>query len=389
MIDPVDLTQKLIRCQSITPRDDGALQVLSDPLAALGFKVHWLPFLEEGAELVENFFARLGDKDKTSGGKHLCYMGHTDVVPIGWAADWIYPPFEAEIHDGKLYGRGASDMKSANAAFVAAIDRFLADHPDFVTSERGSISLLITGDEEGLSVNGTIKVVDWLKRQNQLPDVALVGEPSNADYMGQRIQVGRRGSWNGKLLVKGVQGHSAYPEKADNPIPKLVEMLHKLAQHKLDDGNESFPPSHLVISSVDVGNRAFNMIPSRAEAMVNIRYNNEWTRESLDAHIRALLDECGYAYELESWSYYQSFLVADQTWRDLVADAVREISGKEPIFNTAGGASDACHISPHCPVVEYGVTNATIHKVNEFVEIENIEELTKTYHMVLEKYFYS
>jgi len=252
-------------------------------------------------------------------------------------------------------------------------DRFLADHPDFVEKDSGSISLLITGDEEGLSVNGTVKVVDWLKRHDQLPDVALVGEPSNADHMGQRIQVGRRGSWNGKLRVQGVQGHSAYPEKADNPVPKMVEMLHKLAQHRLDEGNEFFPPSHLVLASVDVGNNAFNIIPARVEAMINIRYNNVWTRETLESHVRSLLDECGYAYELESWSYYQSFLVKDTEWRDLVAGVVQEASGHKPIFNTGGGASDACHIAPYCPVVEYGVTNATIHKVDEHVEVKDIE----------------
>lgn len=388
MIDPVELTQKLIRCESITPQDKGAQKVMAEPLEAMGFKISWLPFVEEKTELVENFFARLGTKDRKSGGKHLCYMGHTDVVPVGRMDDWTYPPFAAEIHDGKLYGRGASDMKSANAAFVVAAQRFQGDHPNFVKDDIGSISLLITGDEEGLSVNGTIKVVDWLKRHDQLPDVALVGEPSNADHMGQRIQVGRRGSWNGKLRVQGVQGHSAYPEKADNPVPKMVEMLHKLAQHRLDEGNEFFPPSHLVLASVDVGNNAFNIIPARVEAMVNIRYNSLWTRETLESHVRSLLDECGYAYELESWSYYQSFLVKDTEWRDLVAGVVQEASGHKPIFNTAGGASDACHISPYCPVVEYGVTNATIHKVDEHVEVKDIEELTETYRLILEKFFY-
>lgn len=378
MIDPVELTQKLVRCPSITPLDAGALDVVVGTLEPMGFQVTRLRFQQEGSEPVDNIFARLGTE-----GSHLCFLGHTDVVPTGREEEWTHPPFAAEIADGKLYGRGTADMKGGVAAFVAAVSRFVAQNGVF----KGSISLLITGDEEGMSVNGTIKVVEWMQQNGQIPDVALVGEPSNPHKMGEVIKVGRRGTWNGRLKVRGVQGHSAYPEKADNPVPKLVAMLHMLAQHKLDDGNEFFPPSHLVLSSVDVGNKAFNVIPASAEAMINIRYNNLWTPETLEAHIRSLLDQTGYSYDLDCWSFYTSFLAKGSEWRDMVASAVRDVSGLDPEFTTGGGASDACHIAPFCPVVEYGVVNHSIHKVDEYVKLGDLEELTETYLLVLRKYF--
>lgn len=378
MIDPVDLTQKLVRCRSITPEDDGALATLAAPLEACGFQIHWLPFEEVGAAPVSNFFAQFGES-----GKHLCYLGHTDVVPVGTEKDWTHPPFEADIVDGILYGRGAADMKSGNAAFVAAAERFIRTYPDF----GGSISLLITGDEEGVGINGTEKIVKWMVTENRLPDVALVGEPGNPERMGQLVRVGRRGSWNGILSVDGVQGHSAYPERADNPVPKLVDLLHILTHHELDQGNEFFPKSHMVVASVDVGNTAHNIIPAHATALLNVRFNDMWTAQTLEDHIRSLLDRAGISYSLKGWSNSASFLVKDTGWRDMVAEAVREVSGTAPEFSTGGGTSDARFIAPFCPVVEYGVVNESIHKVDEHVRVDDILTLTETYFRILKKYF--
>ncbi len=378
LIDPVALTQDLVRCPSITPLDAGALEVMATALRGLGFEVTRLRFEEEGTDPIDNIFARRG-----TGGPHLCYLGHTDVVPVGRESDWVHPPFAAVIDGDKLYGRGASDMKSGNAAFVAAVSRFLQHKPDF----DGSISLLITGDEEALSVNGTVKVVEWMRLNGQLPDMALVGEPSNPGQMGQVMRVGRRGSWNARLFVDGVQGHSAYPERVDNPIPKMLLLLNRLVAERLDEGNAFFPPSHIVISSVDVGNSAPNIIPAHIEALLNIRFNSEWTSATLEAHIRSILDEDGVPYRLECWCNAESFLVKDAAWRQIVADAITEQCGAPPRFDTGGGTSDARHIAPYCPVVEYGVTNATIHKVDEYVKLEDIHNLTETYTRILARTF--
>lgn len=378
MIDPIDLTQKSIRCQSVTPHDDGALDILADPLKDMGFTVHPLRFEDKDTPPIDNFFARLG-----AGGKHLCYMGHTDVVPVGREADWTYPPFAAEIHDGKLYGRGASDMKGGNCAFVAAVSHFLKDHPDF----NDSISLLITGDEESMAVNGTVKVVEWMKENSHLPDVALVGEPSNTNHMGEIIRVGRRGSLSGTIKVEGIQGHSAYPERVDNPIPHLIRLLSRLIDEKLDNGTDDFPPSHIVISSVDVGNPASNIIPSRAEALFNIRFNDTWTAETLEHHLRTILNAVNPNYQMTVWSNAKSFVTANHPWRDIVMNSVQKISGEKPVADTGGGTSDARFIAEYCPVVEYGLINATIHKVDEYASVADIETLTKTYLEILKSYF--
>jgi len=354
------------------------MDIVEASLKTMGFQVTRLMFDGDGEDAVQNIFARLGTQ-----GPHLCFLGHTDVVPAGREEEWSHPPFAAEIADGKLYGRGSADMKSGIAAFIAAVSRFVEGNRSF----NGSISLLVTGNEEGNAVNGTVKVVSWMRENGQLPDVALVGEPSNPNEMGEAIKVGRRGSWNGVLTVRGVQGHSAYPEKADNPVPKLIAMLHELSQIKLDDGNEIFPPSHIVISSVDVGNPTFNVIPALATAKINIRYNNLWTRETLESHVRSVLDCSGFEYELQGSGFYSSFLAEGPEWRDMVISAVSEVSGKVPVPNTLGGASDACHIAPYCPVVEYGAVNASIHKVDEYVKLTDIEELTRTYLALLGKYF--
>lgn len=378
MIDPIALTQDSIRCKSVTPHDDGALNILANPLSEMGFVVHSLRFEDRGTPPIDNFFARLG-----SGGKHLCYMGHTDVVPVGRESDWTHAPFSAVIDDGKLYGRGASDMKGGNCAFVAAVSRFLNEHPDF----KGSISCAITGDEEAKSINGTVKIIDWMQKNGHLPDVALVGEPSNPNHMGEIIRVGRRGSLSGKILVEGIQGHSAYPERSDNPIPHLIRLLSTLITEKLDDGTKDFPPSHIVISSIDVGNLAPNIIPARAEALFNIRFNDMWTAETLESHLRKILNAIHPNYKMNVWSNAKSFVTANHPWRDIVIDAVEKISGKKPIADTGGGTSDARFIASYCPVVEYGLINSTIHKVDEFASLDDIETLTKTYHEILKSYF--
>lgn len=379
LIDPVALTQALVRCPSITPADAGALGVMEDALTPLGFDIHRLRFAEEGTAPIDNIFARLGTE-----GPHLCYMGHTDVVPTGPLEKWTYPPFAADIADGKLYGRGVADMKGGNAAFAAAVSRFL--HEKGATF-KGSISLLLTGDEEASAINGSVKVIGWMRDHNQIPDVALVGEPGNFTRMGEIMRVGRRGSLNGRVTVKGIQGHSAYPERADNPVPKLVRLLSRLMDETFDAGSDDFPPTNLVISSVDVGNTAPNVIPGEATALLNIRFNDLWTSSTLEQKIRSVLDSVGLAYHLAVWCNAESFVTPKNEWRDLVASAVQKVSGTYPHGDTGGGTSDARFMAPFCPVVEYGLINATIHKIDEHVLVKDIEELTKTYYEILKAYF--
>jgi succinyl-diaminopimelate desuccinylase len=377
-IDPVRLTQDLVRCRSVTPQDEGALDIVTENLSSMGFTVHPLRFEEEGTDPVDNIFARLG-----TDGPHLSFLGHTDVVPSGPEEDWKFPPFDAVIENGVLYGRGSADMKGCVAAFVAATSRFLANK----TSFKGSISLLITGDEEGRSINGTAKVIEWMKDKNHIPDVALVGEPSNAYEMGQTIRIGRRGSFNALLTVRGIQGHSAYPERADNPILKMMKILDILSHTELDTGTDEFPPSHIVISSVDVGNPAPNIIPARATALINIRFNRLWNAEVLEDRLRDIIASSGIAYELKTWCTAESFMTEDGDWLQLVSQAVKKTSDRWPFPDTGGGTSDARFIAPYCPVVEYGLLNKTIHQVDERIALSDLEVLTQTYYEVLQSYF--
>lgn len=376
MIDPVKLTQELVRCKSVTPADDGALDVTANALIPMGFEITKLTFHQEGIPSIDNIFARYGTE-----GPHLCYLGHTDVVPAGDEADWKHPPFAGVVEDGIVYGRGTADMKGCNAAFIAAVSRLFNEQ-----RPKGSISLLITGDEEAHSTNGTVKVVQWMKENNQMPDVALVGEPSNASAMGQAVRVGRRGSLSGTITVRGIQGHSAYPERADNPVPKMVRLLHPLIATKFDEGTEYFPPTHLVVSSVDVGNTASNVIPAKVTALFNMRFNNLWTRETLEAKLHEILGATGEPYELKTWSNASSFITEPGEWTNLVAQAVEKVSGRRPAYDTGGGTSDARFIAPYCPTVEYGVLNATIHKVDEHTTVKDLEELTQTYYEILRAY---
>lgn len=376
VIDPIALTQALIRCRSVTPADDGALDVIADALKPFGFEVFRLHFEEEGTAPIDNIFVRYG-----TGSPHICYLGHTDVVPAGDETEWRHPPFEGTVEGGILYGRGVADMKGCNAAFVAAVSRFFSEQ-----KPKGSISLLITGDEEAYAVNGTVKVVDWMRKNNQMPDVALVGEPSNASAMGQTMRVGRRGSISGTITVRGVQGHSAYPERANNPVPRLIRLLHALIDTKFDEGTEHFPATHLVVSSVDVGNTASNVIPSKATALFNSRFNSLWTPETLEAKFREVLDSTGEPYEMKLWCNAVSFITEEGPWTNLVADAVEKVSGTRPRADTGGGTSDARFIAPFCPTVEYGLLNATIHKTDEHTTLKDLEALTQTYHEILKAY---
>lgn len=373
MIDPIELSQELIRHESITPDKGDALDLLAEKLSALGFECHKLIFEEGGTDPVPNLYARLG-----TASPNFCFAGHTDVVPVGASANWSVDPFAATIKDGQLYGRGASDMKSAIAAFVAATDRTLARSP-----LKGSISLLITGDEEGPAINGTRKVLDWLTERGEKLDFCLVGEPTNPQEMGQMIKVGRRGSLHGMLTVTGVQGHVAYPHMAHNPIPDLVKILAELNKEPLDTGNALFQPSNLEIVNIEVGNDSHNVIPETAKARFNIRFNNEFTPDELRAELTRRMARAGVKYDIEWWLSGDSFLTEKGTLSDAVSQAVTKNTGRTPDLSTTGGTSDARFIKNVCPVVEFGLVGATMHKIDEHVAVQDIRLLTDIYADIL------
>ncbi len=372
-ICPVQLTKDLIACPSVTPRDEGAQVLLGRHLRDMGFACHPMAFGE-----VPNLFARLG-----SAGPHLCYAGHTDVVPPGPLDAWTSPPFTPTVRDGVLYGRGASDMKGSVACFTAAVSRYLDAHGP----PPGSISLLITGDEEGPAVDGTAKVLEWAEREGHLPDVALVGEPTNPDSLGERIKIGRRGSLTGRITVRGRQGHAAYPARCDNPVPRLVKLLAALTAEPLDDGNAFFDPSTLQIVRVHADAGAENTVPGMAQATFNSRFCSDWSGESLAAHMRERLDATGVDYEIKFEHGSEVFLTDPGPWPDLVASAVEDATGRVPARTTDGGTSDAKFFHRHCPVVECGGVNATIHQVDECASLDDLEGLTRIYLRVLERYF--
>ena len=374
---PLALARALIRCESVTPVDGGALDVLQEALQALGFTCHRLPFEEPGTARVDNLYARRGE-----GRPNFCFAGHTDVVPTGDRSGWTREPFAARVEDGVLYGRGASDMKGAIAAFVAAVARFgTAD------AGSGSISLLITGDEEGPAVNGTRKVLDWLGAQGETLDVCLVGEPTNPDEVGEMVKIGRRGSLNGTLRVTGRQGHVAYPALADNPLPRLVALLDALLALELDEGTDHFQPSRLELTSIDVGNVATNVIPGAAEARFNVRFNDRHTGASLERTIRARLDASDEAYELATEVSGEAFVTPPGPLSTIIAESVAAVTGMTPTLSTTGGTSDARFIKDHCPVAEFGLIGRTMHRTDECVPVEAIERLADIYLGVLERYF--
>ena len=373
-LDPATLAAALIRRPSVTPRDEGALDIVVGALAKLGFDCHRLVFGE-----IDNLYARRGD-----GRPNLCFAGHTDVVPPGGAAAWSFDPFSATLRDGVLCGRGAVDMKGAIAAFIAAAERFygVRGH-DFA----GSISLLITGDEEGEAVNGTRKVLEWLEERGEVIDACVVGEPTSAEQLGDMIKIGRRGSMTGRLTVHGVQGHTAYPHLADNAAHRLVAMLHALTGAELDRGSEHFQPSTLQVSTIDVGNPTSNVIPATARAVFNIRFNDRWTSEQLERWAKKRLDEVGGHYALDVSVSGESFLVPPGMLSDRLGEAIRRVTGRNPELSTTGGTSDARFIQAHCPVAEFGLVGQTMHKIDERVDLSDLTALTAIYHTFLKLFF--
>jgi succinyl-diaminopimelate desuccinylase len=387
-LDPVELARALIRCPSVTPADAGAIELLAGALEGVGFTCHRLTFGAPGATgddaPIQNLYAVAGGE-----GRNFCFAGHTDVVPAGDPAGWTVDPFGAEVIDGQLYGRGAVDMKGAIACFGAAASRFLARSGD---EFGGRISLLITGDEEGPSVNGTRKVLDWLKARGEALDAALVGEPTNPTALGQMIKIGRRGSLTARLAVHGIQGHTAYPHLADNPVHHLIRMLHAVTTEPLDDATPHFQQSTLQVSTVDVGNPASNVIPAVARAAFNIRYNDLHTGERLERWLRQIFDAVvgnspSTRYELEVKVSGESFLTPPGPLSDLIADATERRLGVRPELSTTGGTSDARVIKDHCPVAEFGLAGQTMHKVDERVPLADLAALTDIYEDVLDGYF--
>ncbi len=362
MTDPLPLAQALVRCASVTPADRGAQDVLAAALETVGFQVWRLPF-----GTTPNLFARRG-----TAGPHFCFAGHTDVVPPG--DGWDGDPFGGEIRDGALHGRGACDMKGAVAAFAAAA----ADHRG-----AGSVSLLITGDEEGPATNGTVRVLDWMAEHGHTPDFCLVGEPTNPARLGEVIKIGRRGSLNAVVAVHGVQGHAAYPQRADNPVHRLVRALAALTAAPLDAGTEWFEPSSLQVTSVDVGNPAANMIPGLARARLNIRFNDRHTGIGLEAWLRAALAQHAERFDLEVAVSGEAFLTAPGPPVDRLVAAVAQASGIAPRLDTGGGTSDARFIARHCPVAEFGLVGATMHQANERVPVGELRDLARIYGAVL------
>ena len=374
---PLALARALIRCESVTPKDGGALDVLQRTLQTLGFTCHRLPFEEPGTAPVDNLYARRGESRP-----HFCFAGHTDVVPTGDRAVWTRDPFAAEVEDGVLYGRGASDMKGAIAAFVAAVARFGA-----AGAGVGSLSLLITGDEEGPAVNGTRKVLDWLAERGETLDACLVGEPTNPEELGEMVKIGRRGSLNGTLRVAGRQGHVAYPALADNPLPRLVALLNALLALTLDEGTDHFQPSRLELTSIDVGNEATNVIPGAAVVRFNVRFNDRHTGASLERTIRACLDTVGETYDLAIEVSGEAFVTPPGRLSAIIAESVAAVTGRTPTLSTTGGTSDARFIKDHCPVAEFGLLSRTMHRTDECVPVESLEQLTDIYLGILQRYF--
>lgn len=381
--DPVQLTEALIRCKSVTPDEGGALQLVEDVLASAGFSCHRMTFSEPGTADVENLYARIG-----TDGPNLCFAGHTDVVPPGDETKWTSPPFEPTVRDGKLYGRGAVDMKGGVAAFIAAALRYLESVPE---KSRGSISFLITGDEEGDAINGTVKVLTWLKERGERLDACIVGEPSNPSQLGDEIKIGRRGSLSCTVKVVGKQGHAAYPQKADNPVPKLIHILQRLSTQVIDEGSQNFQASNLEVTVVDVPNTASNVIPGSAGATFNIRYNDLWDREKISEWVRL---QCEAACHGRDISYALSFAGTGDVFLtepgplvDTMVAAVNTVTGKTPALTTTGGTSDARFIKDACPVIEFGLVNQTIHMVDEHTDVADLEKLTAIYEAFLTSYF--
>jgi succinyl-diaminopimelate desuccinylase len=381
--DPVAIARDLVRCRSVTPEDGGALAYLQGVLAKAGFTVHRMTFAEPGTAPIDNLYARVGTEKP-----NLVFAGHTDVVPPGNEAAWRHPPFAGEIAGDMLYGRGAVDMKGGIACFVAAATDYLAANGG--KPKRGSIALLITGDEESVAVNGTVKLLQWAAERGEKFDHCLLGEPSNVETLGDTIKAGRRGSLNGTLIVTGRQGHVAYPDRADNPIRGLVTLIAAL-QAPLDDGSAQFAPSNLEFTSIDVGNPTVNLIPGEARARFNIRYNDRHSQDALKTLLeqRARVAAAGRVHYAFDWqpSNADVFVTKPGPFTDLAAAAIAEVTGRQPKLSTTGGTSDARFIKDYCPVLEFGLVGQTMHSVDECTPVADLVTLTAVYRRIIEKYF--
>jgi succinyl-diaminopimelate desuccinylase len=381
--DPVALTQALVRCESVTPEEAGALTLLQGILESAGFTCHRMTFRETGTPDVENLYARIG-----TAAPNLCFAGHTDVVPAGNLGAWTSPPFGAEIRDGILYGRGAVDMKGGVACFLSAALRHLETSGP---PTKGSISFLITGDEEGPSINGTAKVLDWLKQHGETLDGCVVGEPSNPEAIGDEIKIGRRGSMTGVLTVHGRQGHAAYPHKADNPVPKLARLIDRLCSATIDRGTRHFEPSNVQVTVISVPNTATNVIPANAVATFNLRYNDNWRRPTIEDWVRTEFERAaasiGAEFDVTFAGTGDVFLTEPGPLVDTMREAVHAVTGRKPALTTGGGTSDARFIKDFCPVIEFGLVNKTIHAVDEHVPVSDLETLTAIYELFIARYF--
>jgi succinyl-diaminopimelate desuccinylase len=380
--DPLAIARDLIRCRSVTPEEGGALGYLQDLLRRAGFEVHRAVFAEPGTAPIDNLYARIG-----TARPNLLFAGHIDVVPPGNESTWSHPPFAGEIAEDRLYGRGAVDMKGGIACFVAAAIDYLAANGG---KPKGSISLLITGDEESVAVNGTVKLLKWAAERGESFDHCILGEPSNVDVVGDTIKAGRRGSLNGTLIVAGRQGHVAYPERADNPIRGLVTLIAAL-QAPLDEGSEHFAPSHLEFTSIDIGNTTVNLIPGEAQARFNIRYNDHHSQTALKTLMErrakaAAASRVRYTFEWQP-SNAEVFVTKPGPFTELATVAITEVTGRHPQLSTSGGTSDARFIKNYCPVLEFGLVGRTMHQVDECTPVPDLLTLTAIYRRIVERYF--
>ena len=382
IINELQLSKDLIRFPSVTPKDAGAISFLSKKLKKLGFNCKILEFKDKRSKPIKNLYAKIGKKRP-----NLCYAGHTDVVPPGNLKDWTVNPFKPLIKNNYLIGRGANDMKSSIACFAAAVSKFLKKSKKF----NGSISFLITGDEEGYAINGTKKVVDYLKRKKEKIDFCIVGEPTNPKKLGEMIKIGRRGSLSGKIEVTGVQGHIAYPHLSNNPINTLVAVCKKLKENKLDKGNKNFQPSNLEFTSINVDNKAHNVIPARARAQFNIRYNNLHTattlRKKVDAMVKKICKRHKCNYRIQYIANGDAFLTKPEKTVLMAKKIIKKITKINPKLSTTGGTSDARFIRKISPCLEFGLVNRTMHRVDECVSLKDLKNLTKIYQNILEDYF--
>ena len=372
MTDSVALLQDLIRCKSVTPDEGGALDYLEKLLGANGFTCHRLKFSDKDTPDVDNLYARRG-----TDAPHLCFAGHTDVVPVGDENLWTCDPFGGAIKDGQIWGRGACDMKGAIAAFLAAA---------LDTQTKGSISFLITGDEEGPSINGTKKVLEWLEKQGEKIDFCIVGEPTSRETLGDMLKIGRRGTFTGRISVTGKQGHVAYPHLADNPVPKLLSLLKTIDDLELDKGTAHFQPSNLEIVNIDIGNKAENVIPAAARAIFNVRFNDQYTGATLEKKLRETMSALKIPYHMDVRVGGESFYTPPGKHSDLLLNAIKKVTGKDAEISTSGGTSDARFIKKYCPVVEFGIVGKTAHQIDECVAVKDMQALTEIYKEVIKAY---